>query len=245
MYWMTSLVENDNWEEIVGRCHAHGGTKFSIGLCIPGKYMNQGKLSGSSFHQKSLPYRPNHFSLTIYSRSHGLRPWVTKIIYDFARFLMSFFAGNMNIHHGFPYVSQGLFLKASKGHIKVLGPWCSSCYKSSSLAKILTACPLAWPSLGPLFFFFFLLLLFLSFSFFLGFRPSWSFLTSWIGPSFVKVHDLSLHFMEWAFLWNFGPNNGPYEHLKNSIVEGQSNSVARVSFNLISMKQVQLRINMA
>ena len=183
MYWMTSLVENDNWEEIVGRCHAHGGTKFSIGLCIPGKYMNQGKLSGSSFHQKSLPYRPNHFSLTIYSRSHGLRPWVTKIIYDFARFLMSFLAGNMNIHHGFPYVSQGLFLKASKGHIKVLGPWCSSCYKSSSLAKILTACPLAWPSLGPLFFFFLLLLLFLSFSFFLGFS------------AFMVL----LNFMNWAF----------------------------------------------
>ena len=182
MYWMTSLVENDNWEEIVGRCHAHGGTKFSIGLCIPGKYMNQGKLSGSSFHQKSLPYRPNHFSLTIYSRSHGLRPWVTKIIYDFARFLMSFFAGNMNIHHGFPYVSQGLFLKASKGHIKVLGPWCSSCYKSSSLAKILTACPLAWPSLGPLFFFFFIIII--------------SFLFILFGISAFMV---LLNFMNWAF----------------------------------------------
>ena len=182
MYWMTSLVENDNWEEIVGRCHAHGGTKFSIGLCIPGKYMNQGKLSGSSFHQKSLPYRPNHFSLTIYSRSHGLRPWVTKIIYDFARFLMSFFAGNMYIHHGFPYVSQGLFLKASKGHIKVLGPWCSSCYKSSSLAKILTACPLAWPSLGPLFFFFFIIII--------------SFLFILFGISAFMV---LLNFMNWAF----------------------------------------------
>ena len=182
MYWMTSLVENDNWEEIVGRCHAHGGTKFSIGLCIPGKSTNQGKLSGSSFHQKSLPYRPNHFSLTIYSRSHGLRPWVTKIIYDFARFLMSFFAGNMNIHHGFPYVSQGLFLKASKGHIKVLGPWCSSCYKSSSLAKILTACPLAWPSLGPLFFFFFIIII--------------SFLFILFGISAFMV---LLNFMNWAF----------------------------------------------
>ena len=40
---------------------------------------------------------------------------------------------------------------------------------------------------------------------FCDFRPSWSFLTSWIGPSFVKAHDLSLLFMEWVFLWNFGP----------------------------------------
>ena len=31
------------------------------------------------------------------------------------------------------------------------------------------------------------------------------FLASWIGPSFVKIHGLSLLFMEWAFLWNFGP----------------------------------------
>ena len=36
-----------------------------------------------------------------------------------------------------------------------------------------------------------------------------------------------------------------YEHMKNSTMEGQSNSIARVAFNLISMKQVQLRINMA
>ena len=28
MYWMTILIENDNWEEIVERCHAHGGTEF-------------------------------------------------------------------------------------------------------------------------------------------------------------------------------------------------------------------------
>ena len=30
-------------------------------------------------------------------------------------------------------------------------------------------------------------------------------LVTWIGPSFVKTHDLSWLFMEWAFLWNFGP----------------------------------------
>ena len=86
-----SFVENDNWEEIVGRCHAHRGTEFSIGLCIPSKYMNQGKLSGSSFHQKSFPYRPNHSSLTIHLGSHGLGPWVTKIIPGFTGFFNGFF----------------------------------------------------------------------------------------------------------------------------------------------------------
>ena len=90
MYLMIVLVENDNWEEIVGRCHAHEGTKFSIGSCIPSKYMNQGKSLGSSFHQKSLSYQPNHFSLTIHSGSHGLGPWVTKIIPGFARFYNGF-----------------------------------------------------------------------------------------------------------------------------------------------------------
>ena len=28
IYFMTVLVENDNLEEIVGRCHAHGGIEF-------------------------------------------------------------------------------------------------------------------------------------------------------------------------------------------------------------------------
>ena len=102
MYLMTALVENDNWEEIVGRCHAHGGTEFSIGSCIPSKYMNQGKPSGSSFHQKSLPYRPNHFSLIIHLGSHWLGPWVTKIIPGFCWIFNDFFAGNLNIHLGFP-----------------------------------------------------------------------------------------------------------------------------------------------
>lgn len=37
----------------------------------------------------------------------------------------------------------------------------------------------------------------------------------------------------------------PHEHLKNNIVEGQSNGVAGVSFKLISVKQVQLRVNLA
>ena len=91
IYWMTALVENDNWEEIMERCHAHGGTEFFIGSCISSKYMNQGKPSGSSFHQKSLPYRSKHFSLTIHLGSHRLRPLVSKIIPDFARFFNDFF----------------------------------------------------------------------------------------------------------------------------------------------------------
>jgi len=76
--------------KIVGICHAHGGTKFSIGSCIPSKYIKQGKPSGSSFHQKSLIYELNHFSLTTNSRSCGLGPWVTKTILGFAGFLNGF-----------------------------------------------------------------------------------------------------------------------------------------------------------
>ena len=37
----------------------------------------------------------------------------------------------------------------------------------------------------------------------------------------------------------------PHEHLKDSAVEEQSNSIAGVAFNLIPVKQIQLRINMA
>ena len=83
----------------MGRCHEHGGTEFSIGSCIPSKYIDQGKNSGSSFHQKLLFYQPNHFSFTTNSGSHGFKPWVTKMIPDFAEFLMTF-AGNLNIHLG-------------------------------------------------------------------------------------------------------------------------------------------------
>ena len=90
MQWMTALIKNDNWEKIVRRCHAHGGTEFSIGSCIPSKYMNKGKPSGFSFHQKSLPYQPNHFSLTANMGSHGLGPWVIKIIPGFVGFFNGF-----------------------------------------------------------------------------------------------------------------------------------------------------------
>ena len=141
---------------------------FSFGSCIPNKYMNQGKPSRSSFHQKSLPYRPNHFSLTIHLGSYGSGPWVTKIILGFTGFLMAFLLEIWTYILVFLCVSQGHLLKTSKGHIKVLGPWCSSCYISSCLTESRSS------SL--------LLLLFLSFSFFLGF---WAFM-------------VFLNFMNWA-----------------------------------------------
>jgi len=52
--------------------------------------MNQGKPSRSSFHQKPLFYQPNHFSLTTNLGSHGLGPWVTKIVPGFAGFFNGF-----------------------------------------------------------------------------------------------------------------------------------------------------------
>ena len=131
------------------KCHAHGGTEFFIGSCISSKYMNQGKLSRSSFHQKSLPYRPNHFSLTIHSGSHGLRPLVSKIIPDFARFFNDFFffyTGNLNIHFGFPICqpkssSQG-FKRTHQGPralmfilLHILWPDQDLCCVSSGLIK--------------------------------------------------------------------------------------------------------------
>ena len=45
----------------------------------------------------------------------------------FAGFLMAFLLEIWTYILVFPYVRQGPLLKASKGHIKVLGPWCSSC----------------------------------------------------------------------------------------------------------------------
>ena len=168
-----------------------GGTKFSIGSCISSKYMNQGKPSRSSFHQKSLPYRPNHFSLTIHSGSHGLGQWVTKIILGFAGFLMAFLLEIWTYISVFLCVSQGHLLKTSKGHIKVLGPWCSSCCISSCLTESRSSSSLLL---------LLLLLLFLSYSFFLGFWAFMVFLNFMNGPSFVKAHGLSLFFMEWAIM---------------------------------------------
>ena len=73
----------------------------------------------------------------------------------FAEFLMTFLLEIWIYTLAFPYVSQDPLLKASKGHIKILGPWCSFCCISSSLTKILVACSLTWPSRSPLFFLFY------------------------------------------------------------------------------------------
>ena len=132
-------------------CHAHGGTEFSIGSCIPSKYMNQGKPSGSSSHQKSLPYRPNHSSLTIHLGSHGLGPWVTKIIPSFCQIFNGFL-------HTFEH-TQGIDVD-------------SSCCISFGLTKILAACPLT----KILFFFLYYYYYFFLFSSFWDFGPSWAFM---------------------------------------------------------------------
>ena len=167
-----------------------GELSFSIGSCILSKYMNQGKPSRSSFHQKSLFYRLNHFSLIIHLGSYGSGPWVTKIILGFAGFLMAFLLEIWTYISVFLCVSQGHLLKTSKGHIKVLGPWCSSCCISSCLTESRSSSSLLL----------LLLLLFLSYSFFLGFWAFMVFLNFMNGPSFVKAHGLSLFFMEWAIM---------------------------------------------
>ena len=130
---------------------------------------------------------------TIHSRSHRLGPWVINIIPSFAGFLIAFLLEIWIYTLTFPYLSQGPLLKVSKGHIKVLGPWCTSCCISSDPTGIL----LLWSSS-----FFFIIIIIFSFFFpsFWDFGPSWSFLTSWIRSSFVKTHGLSLLFMEWAIM---------------------------------------------
>ena len=123
-----------------------------------------------------LPYYPLGIS----------RAWT--IVYKentyFAGFLMAFFfwLGIWTYILVFPCVSQGSLLKVSKGHIKVLGPWCSFCYISSNRDPCYMS-----SDRDPLLFSLLLLLLFLSLFFpsFWDFGPSWSFLTSWIGHSFV------------------------------------------------------------
>ena len=65
-----------------------------------------------------LPTKP------LLSASHKLGPWVTKIIPDLAWFFNGFLLEIWTYTLTFPYVNQGPLLKASKGHIKILGPWC-------------------------------------------------------------------------------------------------------------------------
>ena len=85
-----------------------------------------------------------------------------------------------------PHPSQDLLSFSSKDP---LPKWWKSC---------------SWPKSGSFFFSFFFF--FFSFFFlFCAFGPSWSFLTSRVGPSFVKAYGLSLLFMEWTSLSHFGP----------------------------------------
>ena len=146
MYY-DSFVENDNWEEIVGRCHAHGGTEFSIGSCIPSKYMNQRKPSGSSFHQKSLPYRPNCSSLTIHSGSHGLGPWVTKIIPGFCWIFNGLYV-DLNIHRALMLILLVAYPPAwPRSLLHVLWSDRDPCCMSFNLTKILFITILSSPKL--------------------------------------------------------------------------------------------------
>ena len=57
--------------------------------------------------------------------------------------------------------------------------------------------------------------------------------------------ELILHILQIPTLRQSDGRSIPYEHLKDSAVEEQSNSIAGVAFNLIPVKQIQLRINMA
>ena len=84
----------------------------------------------------------------------------------FAGFLMAFLLEIWTYILVFPCVSQGPLLKALKGHIKVLGPWCSSCCISSDRDPYYMFSSLT----GILFFFlyYYYYQYFFLFSFFLG-----------------------------------------------------------------------------
>ena len=66
----------------------------------------------------------------------------------FVEFSMVFLLKIWTYILAFPFVSQCPLLKPSKGHIKVLEPWCSS----SGLTEILAACPLTRPRSSSFFF---------------------------------------------------------------------------------------------
>ena len=135
----------------------HMGSKFSISSYIPSKYMNQGKPSGFSFHQKSLPYRPNHFSLIIHLRSHGFEPWVTKIIPGFCWIFSGFLHTSL-----FSYVlAKVLFSRFQKDTSRSQG--LDALLAAYPLTEILAACPLT----EILFFFLYYYYYFFLFFFFL------------------------------------------------------------------------------
>ena len=123
MQWMTTLIESDNWEEIVGSCHAYGGTKFSIGLCIPRIYEPRetfGILLSPEITplltKPLLPYYPLGIPWA-WTMGYKDNTWFCWIFNGFLLEIWTYILA-------FPYVIQGLFLKASRGHIKILGHWC-------------------------------------------------------------------------------------------------------------------------
>ena len=119
MQCLTALIESDNWEEIVGRCHAHEELSFPLVHAFQANIWTKRNLWNP-------PFTKNHSSTdqTTSSASHKLGPWVTKIIPDLAWFFNGFLLEIWTYTLTFPYVNQGPLLKASKGHIKILGSWC-------------------------------------------------------------------------------------------------------------------------
>ena len=160
MYWMIALVENDNWEEIVGRCHAYGGNWVFHWFMHSKQIYEPRETLGILLSPEitSLPTKPfpPYYSLGIpraWTMGYKDNTWF------FVRFLMAF-VGNMNIHlAAYPFVWLGSFFL-----LHILWP---DRVPSSGLTKIL---------------FFFLYYYYYSFLFpsFWNFGPSWSFLASCI-----------------------------------------------------------------
>ena len=140
-----------------------GKQSFPLVHAFQANIWTKGNLRDPPFTRNPLPTKP---FLSYYPRGI-LQAWTMGYkdnTWFFAGFLMAFC-----IHLGFPCVSQGHLLKAWKRHIKVLGPWCSSCCISSDRDP----CCMSFDLTEILFFF----------SFFLGF---WAFM-------------VLLSFMNWAF----------------------------------------------
>ena len=57
--------------------------------------------------------------------------------------------------------------------------------------------------------------------------------------------ELILHILQIPTLSQSDGGPIPHEHLKDSAIKGRRDSAAGVALNLIPMKQIQLRINMA
>ena len=135
---MTALVESDNWEEIVGRCHAHGGTEF-FHWFMHSKQIYEPRETVGIFLSPEITLLPTKPLLPYYPLEI---PWVTKIISGFAGFLMAFCWKTKHT------------------------PWLSHMSAKVLFSRFRKDTSRAWLSLGPLLLL--LLLLFFSFSYFLG-----------------------------------------------------------------------------